>query len=189
MIEPGEVFSWVNQFKYKIHSHKELIDKVARDDKSSEMSLAAAQLYSRLGDMRKKGKKDQAISVIDRLKYYALHSTNSLERGEIWIRCGMAFYEMKDNKNAEDALEHAVAEYPRTGHQRAVSRWLLGDIQWNLENYEDAAISNWSKAIEEFTMLMEQAQNDHQDIRHTWYKEKIEILKEALKEQILLQIP
>jgi len=189
MIRRSEALSWLNEYKHKIYNHKEMIDNSFVEDKSSELSPTIYCLYNQLLDLLKAENFTYAALVLDRLKSCAAHSMNSMERGEIWVACGMAFFEMTNYQEAVTSLKHAVDEYPALSHQRAVSRWLLGYSQWKLTTDDDAALANWDKAIEEFAALIEQAQYDHLENRKDWYEEKIKTLRENLKVQVSLHFP
>ncbi|MBS4058914.1 MAG: hypothetical protein KG029_00815 [Bacteroidetes bacterium] len=189
MIDRAEVFSWLNEYKAKIYSHNQMMHKAHIEDKSSEMSLAADALKIQMIALISSGRSMYAKQVLDRLAAYGSQSISPLERGEVWVACGMAFYDMNNLHEAAVALKHAVSDYPPLSHQRAVSRWLLGMAQWELVTEADQAIMNWSKTIEDFEALMEQAENDNHRKRRFWYRDKIKDLKDALREKIQTSFP
>jgi tetratricopeptide (TPR) repeat protein len=111
-------------------------------------------------------------------------STDYMETAEAYIECGIAAYRMGHLSEAIRYLELGINHYHPGTHHQAVSKWLLGIVQWDLEGYQDLARRNWQEAIESFEQAALQAQYRNRMAQARWYSEILHVMQDALQEKI-----
>ena len=166
MIDFNEAFTWLNEFE------------------ASELTLPAVLIKDQIVAGIRDGQFLRAYDVIERLKMYGSSRVQSAERAEIWVECGAAFYEMGNPFEAMSSLKNAVENYAPASHRLAVTRWMLGLVQWCVDAERMQAVISWQTAIEEFQNLKKQADYDNQCDRKDAYDLLILRLTEDLKCQI-----
>jgi tetratricopeptide (TPR) repeat protein len=166
MISINDVFSWLNEFQ---GSGLTRPDTILRD--IIRQKITERRFF-------------EAYQVIGSLKSYENNRINSFERGEIWVECGLAFYEMGNSTEAIKSLERAKSEYPPESHAHAVVRWMLGTMQWFFEKNNAEAIKNCKRAIEEFRILEEKAEQERRVREKDWYSDRIIEMEESLSGKI-----
>lgn len=133
MISMNVIFSWLNEFQGSSLTRPDaILVEVIR------VKITEARFF-------------EAYQAIEYLKSFVNNRENANERGEIWVECGMAYYDMGNSIEAINSLKSAEKEYPPESHEHAVVRWMLGTIQWYFEKDKPEAIKNWKWAIEEFS--------------------------------------
>ncbi len=95
-------------------------------------------------------------------------SGDPLEHPEALVYCAVAVFYRRRLNTARGYLQDAVREYHTSVHRQAVARWMLGFVEWNMLESEQA-IQNWQAAHEAMQSLA------------TWYQELGEQLNESTK--------
>lgn len=126
----------------------------------------------------------EVYQAIEYLKSFENNRENAYERGEIWVECCMAYYDMGNSIEAIKSLKNAEKEYPPTSHEHAVTRWMLGNVQWYFETDNVEAMVNWKEAIEEFRLLERISEQDRRIREKDWYGERINDMEDSLRERI-----
>jgi len=170
MISMNVVFSWLNEFQGSSLTRPDTILIEVIRQKISE-----ARFF-------------EAYQAIEYLKELENNREKAFERGEIWVECGMVYYDMGNSIEAIKSLKCAEKEYPPESHEHAVVRWMLGTVQWFFEKDNPEAIKNWKWAIEEFRSLERVAEQDRRIREKNWYAERITEMDEGLREKILEQL-
>lgn len=166
MISIEDVFSWLNEFQ---GSSLKRADTILRE--AIRQKIAERRFF-------------QAYQVIEFFKSYENYRINAFERGEIWVECGLAFYDMENSIEGIKSLERAKSEYPPESHEHAVVGWMLGTMQWLFEKYHVAAVKNWKGAIEEFRLLELKAEQDRRIREKDWYSDRLIEMEESLKGKV-----
>lgn len=167
MISLNIIFSWLSEFQASSLTRP---DTVVRDVIRQKIT---------------EGRFFEAYQAIEYLKLYETNRENAFERGEIWVECGLAYYDMGNSIDAINSLKKAEKEFPPTSHEHAVVLWMLGTIQWYFENDNAEAIKNWKLAMEEFSLLENQAELCRRATEKSWYSARINEMEESLREKIV----
>ena len=126
----------------------------------------------------------EAYQALEYLKLLEGDRIDTFERGEIWAECGLLFYQLGNPFEAQTSLLKALENYPPRSHEYAVVWWMLGIVQWSLENKHSDAIRNWTLAIENFDQLKIQAEYSRQNSLVIWYETRIDEMEESLREKV-----
>ena len=106
------------------------------------------------------------------------NSQFAIEKAEIHLECGRAFFLMGDLTEALKEFRKSVSFYKcQHPHNTAVANWMLGCTLWQRARASEA-ISVWKRSFEQFCLISRKS--DH----HDWYEEKSEGLRDALNEAI-----
>jgi len=165
-----DVFTWLNLFDGSklvspiIEIRDQIIEKINNNDVKNSF---------------------EAYQALEYIKLFEGDRIDTFERGEIWAECGLSFYRLGNPFEAQSSLLKALENYPPGSHEYAVIGWLLGIIQWSLENKHSDAMKNWKRAIENFGQLKIQAEFDRQRFKVDWYSERIGEMDENLREKVL----
>jgi len=166
MISMENVFAWLNEFQGSSLTGPDIILRDAISQKISQ------------------GRFFEAYQAIEFLKTYENNRENAFERGEIWLECGLAYYDMGNSIEAIKSLKMAEKEFPPASHEHAVTRWMLGTVQWSFESDNAEAMVNLKEAIEEFRSLEKMSEQDRRVREKDWYADRIEDMEENLRERI-----
>lgn len=131
----------------------------------------------------------QAYQMISYLEASAENLDNMVEISDIMVEIGLAYYQMGNLIMAEEYWSKAVAAYPVNSHEHAVTRWLLGSVQWLIETRNINAMNNWKGAISEFRCLADGAEMSRLMRVKNWYENRISELENSLVEQIAIKFP
>ena len=148
MIDLSETLGWLSA----IDNHSYLNDEARRLIKEGNMLDRS--------DRRAKW-------IVERLRGAGQSSREPLEKAEILLHCaGIAFLHGWHMQAANDA-NVALLACQNDEHRRGVAHWILGAVQWKL-NQNDQAQTNWVKARKIFGVLQVLYQNlpDQRD----WYR-------------------
>lgn len=167
MISFCDVFRWLNRFE---GSKLTSLDRILLDLVKQKIT---------------EGKFSDADRVIEYLKSYQKTREDAFEKGEIWVECGLAYYDIGDPFKVVKSLKMAKKEFTASSHKRAVACWMLGTIQWDIENDNAEALINWKWAIEDFDLLEKIAEQDRRVKERNWYVERILEMEDNLQEKIL----
>jgi len=164
---PQEGFSWLNR------------------STPSRLTSSNRALVNGIEENIKLEKPEQAYKLISILKEKAKSSTDPLEYPEIFVEIGVAYFRLKNPLLAMQELKVAVGRYSSSQcHQRNVSRWLLGAVQWWLNDYRLEAQKNWETSLDGFAELAKKADQKNQQSEKFWYRERIIYMKGALQGKI-----
>jgi len=165
-----DVFTWLNLFDASrlvspiLEIRDQVIGKINNNDISSSI---------------------EAYQALEYLKIFEGDRIDTFERGEIWAECGLSFYQLGNPFESQSSLLKALENYPPGSHEYAVTCWMIGIVQWLLENRHSDAMMNWKRAIENFRQLKDQAEFDRQRSKVDWYSERISEMEESLRERVL----
>ncbi len=96
------------------------------------------------------------------------NSPDPLEYPEALVYCAVAVFYRRRLNTARGYLQDAVREYDSSTHRQAVTRWMLGFVEWSMFERE-SAVKNWQDAYENIQSLA------------AWYQELGEHLNEDAK--------
>lgn len=133
-----------------------------------------------------------AYQLIEYLETYQNAIDDKYEKGEIWLECAMAYYEIRNLLQAVNSIMMAkkvFSEAAAGSHKCAVISWMLGTIQWETEVGTPKALKNWKGAIEDFDLLRRIADDERRYDDGDWYAERINEMEESLEERILGKFP
>ncbi|MFB5621122.1 MAG: hypothetical protein ACE5RC_08350 [Nitrosopumilus sp.] len=164
-----DVFVWLNLFypSKLVSPIKDIRDQIAEKINSNNISSAI-----------------EAYQALEYLKFLEGDRIDTFERGEIWAECGLLFYQLGNPFEAQTSLLKALENYPPGSHEYAVVCWMLGIVQWSLENKHGDAMKNWNLAIERFDQLKIQAEYTRQNSLVVWYLTRIDEMVEGLREKV-----
>jgi tetratricopeptide (TPR) repeat protein len=126
----------------------------------------------------------QVNQTIDRMLGVVKSQGNTFEKAEVYLECGLARYHLLESKEAIRFIEQAIPMYLPGSHRQAVVRWILGAIQWQDKALADEAIRNWSRSLDDFSTLIDQANWDKAIYQLNWYRDKKKVMKSALNQKI-----
>jgi tetratricopeptide (TPR) repeat protein len=152
----------------------------------SHLSEAARSLVNGLMQSALKGDSKKVYQQVSLLQNVGQGSEDYLESIEVMVECGMALYQVKNFSNAASMLRRAAAGFPPGSHRQAVTRWMAGLAQWQVQSERNNAINNWQQSIQDFEGLEQQASRSRNSDRAAWYDERIEVMKLALAQKISL---
>jgi hypothetical protein len=102
----------------------------------------------------------------------------AIERAEIHVECGRAFYIMGDLTEALSEFRKSVSFYKcEHPHNTAVTNWMLGCALWERAKVSEA-ISIWKRSCDEFRRL------GRKSVHYDWYEDKCDGLFNSLNEAI-----
>lgn len=105
--------------------------------------------------------------IVERLRGAGQSSREPLEKAEILLHCaGLAFLHGWHTQAAMDANE-ALLACQNDEHRRGVAHWILGTVQWKLDQH-DRAYTNWVTARKIFGGL--QILYQHFPEQRDWYR-------------------
>jgi len=126
----------------------------------------------------------QVNQTIERMLGVVKGHGNTFEKAEVYLECGLAKYYYLDTEEAIRYIDQAISIYDPWSYRQAVVRWILGAIQWRDRALADDAIKNWSRCVDDFSKLIDQANWDKDINRLKWYREKQKVMKLALNQKI-----
>ncbi|MBI5297989.1 MAG: hypothetical protein HY869_21135 [Chloroflexi bacterium] len=101
------------------------------------------------------------------------------------LECGVAAYKMGNSREAVRLLSGSIG-YCTDDHDKAVARWMLGCVYWNLEN-EVEAISSWENSMQEFSEQRKKIDKMSSDA--IWYSNQIAVMERAIQGAVNNRIP
>lgn len=111
----------------------------------------------------------------------ALDNTYDLvERAEGQLECGLAFHQIRDNRQAAIQLKRAVENYQPKSHQQAVARWMLGLMQLQPGAENGNAMDSFRIAQADFILLKEQEGKANNILLSEWYAKQLPVLDAAI---------
>lgn len=103
-------------------------------------------------------------------------SVHNKETPQIFLDCGIAAYHMGNARQAALHINAAIAKYTDQ-HEKAVSHWLLGCLNWSLDDPVNA-VAEWENSLNQFQEQSMKAQRDAKLIY--WYRETIKLMESAI---------
>ena len=192
-LEAEEAFSWLNLFPPDLALAGRLRSAGAAVPQKGDVDahlrglitrpvpdLPIFVVIDRVIDNVQRHRYASARRFMDQLRFLADRSSETGERPEIWLECGLAAHQMDLYEEAVELLRQAAAMFPQRSHQQAVTFWMIGAVLWRVTDRRRELIPYWNQAIAIFGELEEKA--DHQDRqgRWEWYHRQLEILPVAL---------
>jgi tetratricopeptide (TPR) repeat protein len=111
------------------------------------------------------------------------------ERAEIYLRFGLAIYQLGNLYSAIEWLSTAVQKFDSgigTYHKQVVARCIVGAVEWMYEPTHNHAIVDWTRSVEEFEDLRVCASRDNNQTKREWYTQHRAILHTALSDRLRL---
>lgn len=165
MISFEDVFTWLNVFS------------------TSQLTWLDNYLLDLVTRKITEGRFSDANRVIEYIKSYQNSIEDKFEKGEIWVECALAYYNIGYPLEVAKSLKMAIKEFKVERHKCAVSYLMLGIIQWEIEDEKVEALVNWKGVIGEFVELKELPPLDRWG--RNWYQAKIIDIENSLQEKIL----
>ncbi len=126
-------------------------------------------------------------ALMDDLQSFNRWTPVTYEKGEAYLECGLASYQIGNFPAAIVLLKKAVREYsPGIGdnHRQMIARWMLGAVEWMASRNDVQAASDWRQCVENLDALKVMADTGNEQDRKKWYADRSAILKEALSEHL-----
>ena len=170
---PVEIFTWLNRFEPSslTSSSRQLVDAAE--------NCVGAVMYPDADDL------------LEDLQQINRRSPEPYERAEVLFECGFAYAQMGYMNLATDCLKHAIRDFPSAhgnNHKQAVTRCMLGVIEWDDPSSYNQAVIDWRRCIDEFEALRLRADRENKQTRSEWYADHLVILRSTLTERVS-QIP
>jgi len=169
MISFIDAFKWLNKFE------------------PSRLTWLDRRLLDRVTQKISNGRFSDADRVIEYIKSYQNSLVDKFEKGEIWVECSRAYYDIGYPLEVAKSLKMAIKEFTVERHKCAVSCWMLGTIQWEIEDQKPEALINWKWTIDEFIEIKELPMLDRRG--RDWYRANIIDMENSLRRKILMKIP
>ena len=125
----------------------------------------------------------EAVQLLDKMKIYANMSRFTREKVEIFIECGLAYYQMVDPDQSKESILIALANCSPGSHEQAILHWMLGEVQWGISTDQFSAMKTWEIALEELDTLATQADHDNLPATRDWYRTTRDLLEAVLRER------
>jgi tetratricopeptide (TPR) repeat protein len=167
MISFDEAFDWFYAF-----------------ERSSSITREEIFLFQVIDQKINQRNYSKACQVIQYLKSYQRNRAAGDEKGEIWLKFAKAYYKMQNAFEAIRSLKMAEKEFTPVSHERWVIRWMLGSLQWFIENDHGEALISWTEALEGFRLLESIAFEERRMTDRNWYVERIMEMMNTLQEKI-----
>ncbi len=103
-----------------------------------------------------------------------------IERAEMYVECGLAAHQSGSDHEAVSYFNKAITLYFPLSHKRAVTRWMLGAVEWQIAPEKRGPFRSWRKSIDEFEKLAADADREVRKTRLNWYRKTLEIMNSAL---------
>jgi tetratricopeptide (TPR) repeat protein len=161
-----EIFTWLDHFE------------------PSHLSTSASQLSKTITDRLERGHFQDVYKLIEDLQTIGRSSSDTLESSEILVESALALYKMGNLNETFTLLKKAIDSFTPLSHYQAVSRWMLGVLQWNMPTQHNQAIINWEKCLDNFDTLALKADHNNKQDRRKWYQEKRSYMEQALLAKI-----
>lgn len=161
-----EIYTWLDYFE------------------PSHLPTSAHQLIKAISDKLERGHFQDVYKLIEDLQTIGKSSSDILELSEILVESALAIYKMGNLNEAINLLKKAIDSFTPLSHYQAVSRWMLGVLQWNMPTQHNQAIINWEKCLEIFDILARKADHNNKQDRRKWYLEKRSYMDQALNARI-----
>ncbi len=163
---PEEGFFWINTFEGSRFSENSYIyaEAVRKGIAASEF----ARVNSLIADMLENAHASQDV----------------METAEVQAFCGLVKKQMGYTREAARHLRSASVQYLPGSHQKAVTRWILGMLLFNIPGSSTQAAQQSQTSIEEMEALEMKANHANQQDRRTWYERRVELMKAVLKSRI-----
>ncbi len=160
-------------------------DCIYRFDAGRPNSTTFETQAMQLQELVRAGQFGEARLVIDRFDAYGRTISQREEKLLIQVRCGMALWQMGNQDLAIQRLHDVAGCYAGTlQHQEAVTRWMLGIVEWEEPELKGDAISHWERACDLFVRLDQQADRRNQQDRRPWYAENVQRMRRMLMRRI-----
>ncbi len=149
------------------------------------VSAAYKRLADRLSILIRCGQFGEARQVIDQLDAHGLHAPNREEQILAQVRCGMALWQMGNQDLAIRRFLNAAGCYTGTlQHQGALTRWMLGIVEWEDPRLEGDAIAQWERACALTERLERRADERNEQVQRLWYAERIQRMGRMIMRRI-----
>ncbi|MCE5209096.1 MAG: hypothetical protein LLG42_12405 [Chloroflexi bacterium] len=166
-----EVYTWLDIFDPSRLSGKALSLVDAITDQLNQEWLTESDKQSIAG-------------LVNDLHNLGLNSLDPLESAEVLVECAMIVFRLGDITQAQDMLRKAVEIFPPQSHQRTVTLWLLGILEWQLPDSRSSAITHWEECLEMMEDLIQIYQQDEKPERVAWYRQKRGFMSRVLEKKI-----
>jgi SOS-response transcriptional repressor LexA len=103
-------------------------------------------------------------------------SIHSKEAPQIFLDCSIAAYHMGNARQAILYINAAIAKYTDQ-HERAVAHWLLGCLNWSLDDPVNA-VAEWENSLNQFQEQSMKMQRDSKLVY--WYRDTIKFMETAI---------
>jgi SOS-response transcriptional repressor LexA len=112
-------------------------------------------------------------------------SVHNKEAPQIFLDCGIAAYHMGNARQAVLYINAAIAKYTDQ-HERAVAHWLLGCLNWSLDDSVNA-IAEWENSLNQFQEQSMKTQRDSKLVY--WYRDILKLMESAIAAGVESNIP
>jgi hypothetical protein len=163
---PQESFSWLTRFA------------------GSPLSRNNRDLVELINQNIDNGNFNEVNRLIGVLQERAQTTADALESAEIFAETGLARFRMREYLLAIQDLNGTVLRSPVDSHHQACAYWLLGTVQFWIENQRAAALRNWEKGQADFLRLAQAADRNNRAVERRWYRDRAAYMQAAMTGKI-----
>lgn len=147
---------------------------------NSSLSRALQAKHGQLRQALQAGDPARAWTIIASMHEICEQLHDPRQMAEMLLATGRAAFELGDYQRARMLLEESVAGYNGDRHPRAVARWMLGYVLWNISDQHENAIAAWNKSLDDFNWFYRQPFTRN----GAWYQERFNEMQQALDESL-----
>ena len=169
MISFEEAYGWLNRFF----------------DAESYMSESIMRLFGNMDNAFGVGDYPKVIYYIGVIEDVGkrVYSGGDINLGEIYLRCGRAYYRLNDYRSAIQEFREAISYYQQgdipTKLNRGVAGWLLGWAFWNISKQSDA-IAEWEMCAQTFEDMMRRPEFNNFSTHRAWCEDQHRRMSDAI---------
>jgi len=112
-------------------------------------------------------------------------SIHNKEAPQIFLDCGIAAYYMGNARQAVVYFNAALAKYTDQ-HEKAVVHWLLGCLNWSLDDSVNA-VAEWENSLNQFQEQSIKTQRDSKLVY--WYRDTSKVMESAIAAAVEYNAP
>jgi tetratricopeptide (TPR) repeat protein len=150
---------------------------------ASHLSMEARILHEKIIQELEEKRSDNIQDTIFALQSLGENSADPMETAETLVECGYVAYRIGDAEKALSLLQSATNAFQPASLQQASAQWMLGVLEWQLENRE-LARESWENSIHTLEELIRGEDNNLQQEQLAWCNNKVGYMTTALKRKV-----
>jgi hypothetical protein len=150
----------------------------------SHLSMPILKLNDVLQEKVKQKDLTGAFQISQDMQIISKTGNDPTEEAEVWVECALASCSLGNLQDGLKLLKLAFSSFPPYGHYQAITRWMIGIIQWDFQSERPHAIRNWQSCLQILVHLASESEHKNQLGRMNWYNEKYGFMEKALEMKI-----
>jgi len=159
------------------------LNRFGNSSLSPAMQAKSEQLRQALDD----ADAAKAWATVNSMRAICAQLQGQHQQAETLLGAGRAAFELGDYQQAKSLLEESVKLYDGDQHSRAVAKWMLGYVLWNIDGQHENAIVAWQSSLGDFNWLYRRPFPPDGELfrgRVDWYQVRVGEMQQALDECI-----